>query len=192
MPDQDDAFATPEQMQAAAEAFRADYAALRDEIGKAVVGHQDIVDGVLTCLFTGGHALLEGVPGIGKTLLIRTLSEALSLSFSRVQFTPDLMPADITGTTIVHEAEIDGRTQRQFRFQPGPIFAQIVLADEINRATPKTQSALLEAMQERSVTAAGQTHALPSPFFVMATQNPIEQEGTYPLPEASWTGSSSS
>jgi len=184
MPDQDDAFATPEQMQAAAEAFRADYAALRDEIGKAVVGHQDIVDGVLTCLFTGGHALLEGVPGIGKTLLIRTLSEALSLSFSRVQFTPDLMPADITGTTIVHEAEIDGRTQRQFRFQPGPIFAQIVLADEINRATPKTQSALLEAMQERSVTAAGQTHALPSPFFVMATQNPIEQEGTYPLPEA--------
>ena len=184
MPDQDDAFATPEQMQAAAEDFRADYATLRAEIGKAVVGHQDIVDGVLTCLFTGGHALLEGVPGIGKTLLIRTLAEALSLSFSRVQFTPDLMPADITGTTIVHEAEVDGRTQRQFRFQPGPIFAQIVLADEINRATPKTQSALLEAMQERSVTAAGETHTLPSPFFVMATQNPIEQEGTYPLPEA--------
>ncbi len=184
MPDQDDQLSTPEQMQAAAEAFRADYAALRDEIAKAVVGHREIIDGVLTCLFTGGHALLEGVPGIGKTLLIRTLADALSLSFSRVQFTPDLMPADITGTTIVHEAEIDGRTQRQFRFQQGPIFAQIVLADEINRATPKTQSALLEAMQERSVTAAGTTHALPSPFFVMATQNPIEQEGTYPLPEA--------
>ncbi|MDQ7013915.1 MAG: MoxR family ATPase [Planctomycetota bacterium] len=184
MPDQDDPFSTPEQMQAAAEAFRADYAALGDEIAKAVVGHREIVDGVMTCLFTGGHALLEGVPGIGKTLLIRTLAEALSLSFSRVQFTPDLMPADITGTTIVHEAEVDGRTQRQFRFQQGPIFAQIVLADEINRATPKTQSALLESMQERSVTAAGTTHMLPSPFFVMATQNPIEQEGTYPLPEA--------
>ncbi len=184
MPDQDDPFSTPERMQAAAEEFRADYATLRDEIAKAVVGHREIVDGVMTCLFTGGHALLEGVPGIGKTLLIRTLAEALSLSFSRVQFTPDLMPADITGTTIVHEVEIDGRTQRQFRFQQGPIFAQIVLADEINRATPKTQSALLEAMQERSVTAAGTTHMLPSPFFVMATQNPIEQEGTYPLPEA--------
>lgn len=179
-----DPFGTPEALEAAAEAFRTDYQALRTEIAKAVVGHGPVVDGVLTCLFIGGHALLEGVPGIGKTLLIRTLSQALSLSFSRVQFTPDLMPADITGTTVVHEAEVDGRTERQFRFQPGPIFAQIVLADEINRATPKTQSALLEAMQERSVTATGVTHALPSPFFVMATQNPIEQEGTYPLPEA--------
>ncbi|MBZ0171302.1 MAG: AAA family ATPase, partial [Phycisphaerales bacterium] len=179
-----DPFATTDQIEAAAEQFRADYHAVRAEIGKAVVGHEAVVDGVLTCLFTGGHALLEGVPGIGKTLLVRTLSQALSLHFSRVQFTPDLMPADITGTTVVHEAEVEGRTRREFRFAPGPIFAQIVLADEINRATPKTQSALLEAMQERSVTVGGTTHALPRPFFVMATQNPIEQEGTYPLPEA--------
>jgi MoxR-like ATPase len=177
-------FATPEQIQTAAEEFRADFAAVRSEIGKVVVGHGEVVDGVLTCLFTAGHVLLEGVPGIGKTLLVRTLSEALCLDFARIQFTPDLMPADITGTTVVHEAEVEGRTQRQFRFQPGPIFAQIVLADEINRATPKTQSALLEAMQEHSVTVGGTTHQLPAPFFVMATQNPIEQEGTYPLPEA--------
>ncbi len=171
--------------QAAAQRFQADYRAVRAQIAKVVVGHEQIVDGVLTCLFVGGHALLEGVPGIGKTLLIRTLSRALSLSFSRVQFTPDLMPADISGTTVVVEVEVaGGRRERQFRFQPGPVFAQIVLADEINRATPKTQSALLEAMQERSVTVAGTTHALPKPFFVMATQNPIEQEGTYPLPEA--------
>ncbi len=171
--------------QAAAQRFQADYKAVRAQIAKVVVGHEQIVDGVLTCLFVGGHALLEGVPGIGKTLLIRTLSRALSLSFSRVQFTPDLMPADISGTTVVVEVEVaGGRRERQFRFQPGPVFAQIVLADEINRATPKTQSALLEAMQERSVTVAGTTHALPKPFFVMATQNPIEQEGTYPLPEA--------
>jgi MoxR-like ATPase len=179
-----DPFDTPERLAEAAEAFRADYEVLRAEVARAVVGQGDSVGGVLTCLFTGGHVLLEGVPGIGKTLLVRTLSRALSLSFARVQFTPDLMPADITGTTIVHEEESEGRTRRSFRFQPGPIFAQIVLADEINRATPKTQSALLEAMQERSVTVGDTTHALPAPFFVMATQNPIEQEGTYPLPEA--------
>ncbi|MFM9995417.1 MAG: AAA family ATPase [Phycisphaerales bacterium] len=174
-----------EEAQAAVEAFRRDHAAVLEQIERVIVGHHEIVGGVLTCLFVGGHALLEGVPGIGKTLLIRTLSRALSLSFSRIQFTPDLMPADIAGTTVV--AEIDGeggRRERVFRFQPGPVFAQIVLADEVNRATPKTQSALLEAMQERTVTVAGVTHALPRPFFVMATQNPIEQEGTYPLPEA--------
>ncbi|MEM7756238.1 MAG: MoxR family ATPase [Planctomycetota bacterium] len=180
-----DEFSTPDQVQAAADAFRADFAAVRDQIGRAVVGHDEVVRGVLVCLFTGGHALLEGVPGIGKTLLIRSLSEALSLDFGRIQFTPDLMPADIAGTTIVVEIEGEhGRVSREFKFQPGPIFAQIVLADEINRATPKTQSALLEAMQERSVTVQGTTHTLPAPFFVMATQNPLEQEGTYPLPEA--------
>jgi MoxR-like ATPase len=146
-----------------------------------IVGHPDVVDGVLTCLFVGGHALLEGVPGLGKTLLVRTLSQALDLKFNRVQFTPDLMPSDIIGTNIISESP-DGK--RAFSFQPGPIFAQIVLADEINRATPKTQSALLEAMQEHSVTIGGTIHRLVEPFFVMATQNPIEQEGTYPLPEA--------
>jgi MoxR-like ATPase len=161
--------------------FRRSYLAVREQVAQTIVGQQEIVEGVLTCLFVGGHCLLEGVPGLGKTLLIRTLSQALTLTFGRIQFTPDLMPADITGTTIVTESEAG---QREFRFQPGAIFAQIVLADEINRATPKTQSALLEAMQERSVTVAGTTHALPRPFFVMATQNPIEQEGTYPLPEA--------
>jgi MoxR-like ATPase len=160
--------------------FRDDFARAKTEIRKAVVGHEAIIDGVLTCLFAGGHCLLEGVPGLGKTLLIRSLSEALHLQFSRIQFTPDLMPADVTGTTIVVES--DGG--RDFQFRKGPIFAQIVLADEINRATPKTQSALLEAMQERSVTVGGVTHRLDRPFFVMATQNPIEQEGTYPLPEA--------
>jgi len=176
---------TPDQVRAAAEAFRADYKAVREQIGRVVVGHAHIVDGILICLFAGGHALLEGVPGIGKTLLVRSLSQAVHLDFSRIQFTPDLMPADIVGTTIVVEAEgAGGRVQREFKFQPGPVFAQIVLADEINRSTPKTQSALLEAMQEKSVTIQGTTRALPAPFFVMATQNPLEQEGTYPLPEA--------
>ena len=161
-------------------AFGADFQKVRLEIGKAVVGHEEIVDGVITCLFAGGHALLEGVPGLGKTLLVRSLSEALQLQFNRIQFTPDLMPADVTGTTIV----VEGEGGRDFQFRKGPIFSQIVLADEINRATPKTQSSLLEAMQERSVTVGGTTHILERPFFVMATQNPIEQEGTYPLPEA--------
>jgi len=167
-------------VEAAADKFREDYQKTKTEIQKAVVGHEEIIDGVLTCLFAGGHALLEGVPGLGKTLLIRSLSEALTLHFSRIQFTPDLMPADITGTTIVVETEHG----REFQFRKGPLFAQIVLADEINRATPKTQSALLEAMQEKSITVGGETYKLEMPFFVMATQNPIEQEGTYPLPEA--------
>ncbi len=164
------------------DAFRRDFQALRDEVGKMIVGHHEIVDGVLTCLFAGGHVLLEGVPGLGKTLLIRTLAQALSLDFSRIQFTPDLMPADIIGTNIIEEDPQTGR--RHFQFQRGPLFAQMVLADEINRATPKTQSALLEAMQEHSVTSGGHQYHLTEPFFVMATQNPIEQEGTYPLPEA--------
>jgi len=166
----------------AAEEFRAKFKAVRDEIGKAIVGHNEIVEGVLTCLFTGGHALLEGVPGLGKTYLIRSMSEALKLEFSRIQFTPDLMPADIIGTNIITENAETGR--RQFEFQRGPLFSQMVLADEINRATPKTQSALLEAMQEKTITVAGHRYTLVAPFFVMATQNPIEQEGTYPLPEA--------
>ncbi|MBS0195821.1 MAG: AAA family ATPase [Planctomycetes bacterium] len=176
---------SPQEIQAAAQKFRDDFAAVTAQIANAVVGQADIVQSILTCLFVGGHALLEGVPGIGKTLLVRTLARAVDLSFSRIQFTPDLMPADISGTTVVMEIENEsGRRERQFRFQPGPIFGQIVLADEINRATPKTQSALLEAMQERSVTVGGVSHALPEPFMVLATQNPIEQEGTYPLPEA--------
>jgi len=161
--------------------FRGAYAALRAEIGKVIVGHEDIVEGTLVALFAGGHVLLEGVPGLGKTLLVRTLSEVLDLSFSRIQFTPDLMPADILGTNIVMELPGGGRG---FQFQRGPIFAHLVLADEINRATPKTQSALLEAMQEHQVTAGGELRKLVEPFFVMATQNPIDQEGTYPLPEA--------
>src|SRR5690349_2550432 len=169
------------QIQAATDAFRRDYRAVQAEIAKAIVGHTDIVDGVLTCLFTGGHALLEGVPGLGKTALIRALADALSLKFSRVQFTPDLMPADVIGTNVIQE---DEHGRREFKFMEGPIFAQIVLADEINRATPKTQSALLEAMQEKQVTAGGSVRMLEAPFFVMATQNPLEQEGTYPLPEA--------
>jgi len=170
-----------EQMEKRAEQFAQRYGAVREQVGRVIVGHDEIVHGVLTCLFVGGHCLLEGVPGLGKTLLVRTLSKALDLKFSRVQFTPDLMPADILGTNMVMESP-DGK--RFFEFQRGPLFTQILLADEINRATPKTQSALLEAMQEASVSAAGQVFKLDQPFFVMATQNPIEQEGTYPLPEA--------
>jgi MoxR-like ATPase len=169
------------QIQAACDQFRRDYQAVKAEVGKVIVGHEAIVDGVLTCLFVGGHALLEGVPGLGKTALIRALASALDLKFNRIQFTPDLMPADVIGTNVIMENEA-GR--RAFSFMAGPIFSQILLADEINRATPKTQSALLEAMQERQVTAAGQARKLEEPFFVMATQNPLEQEGTYPLPEA--------
>src|SRR5579872_4772793 len=161
--------------------FRQSYAALRAEIGKVIVGHEAIVDGTLIAVLAGGHVLLEGVPGLGKTLLVRTLSEVLDLSFNRIQFTPDLMPSDILGTNIVMETA-GGR--REFQFQRGPIFAHLVLADEINRATPKTQSAMLEAMQEKSVTAGGEIRKLIEPFFVLATQNPIDQEGTYPLPEA--------
>src|SRR5436189_5239815 len=163
------------------QSFRDTYAALQNEIGKVIVGHTDIVESTLIALFGGGHVLLEGVPGLGKTLLIRTLSDVLDLSFGRIQFTPDLMPADILGTNMVMETA-DGR--REFEFQHGPIFAHLVLADEINRATPKTQSAMLEAMQEKSVTAGGEIRKLSEPFFVLATQNPIDQEGTYPLPEA--------
>ena len=174
-------YQTSETMEARAEEFRSAYRRVKDEIGKVIVGHDEIVHGVLTCLFVGGHALLEGVPGLGKTLLVRTLADAVSLDFNRIQFTPDLMPADIIGTNVVMETP-DGR--RMFEFQHGPLFSQIILADEINRATPKTQSALLEAMQEKSVTVGGTIHKLKEPFFVLATQNPIEQEGTYPLPEA--------
>jgi MoxR-like ATPase len=173
---------TPAEVRERCEAFRTKFRELRNEIGKVVVGHEEVVEAVLIALFAGGHVLLEGVPGLGKTLLVRTLSQGLNLPFSRIQFTPDLMPADVIGTNIVMEDPETGR--RRFEFQRGPIFAQVVLADEINRATPKTQSALLEAMQERSVTSAGTTYRLASPFIVLATQNPIEQEGTYPLPEA--------
>ncbi len=163
------------------EAFVRGYERLQSEIHKVIVGHDEIVDQVLVCLFVGGHVLLEGVPGLGKTLLVRTLASCLDLTFSRIQFTPDLMPADIIGTNIIVE---DAEGRRHFQFQRGPIFAHIVLADEVNRATPKTQSALLEGMQEGQVTVSGVGHRLPSPFFVLATQNPIEMEGTYPLPEA--------
>jgi MoxR-like ATPase len=169
------------ETQQAIESFRNTYAAVRAEIGKVIVGHDAIIEGTLISLFSGGNILLEGVPGLGKTLLVRTLSEVLELSFSRIQFTPDLMPADILGTNIVMEVA-GGR--REFQFQRGPVFAHLILADEINRATPKTQSALLEAMQEHQVTAGGELRRLAEPFFVMATQNPIDQEGTYPLPEA--------
>ncbi len=170
------------ELQKQVEAFRSDFGRLRQEVGKAVVGHGEVVEGVLMALFCGGNVLLEGVPGLGKTLLVRTLSQALSLKFSRVQFTPDLMPADIVGTSLVMEDPATGR--RVFEFQPGPVFAQILLADEINRATPKTQSALLEAMQEHAVTVGKTRYAMEEPFVVLATQNPLEMEGTYPLPEA--------
>ena len=161
--------------------FVAAFERLRSEVEKVIVGHRDIINHVLIGMFAGGHVLLEGVPGLGKTLLIKTLAEGLELSFSRVQFTPDLMPADIIGTNIILE---DSEGRKHFQFQPGPIFGHILLADEINRATPKTQSALLEGMQEGFVTVGGASRPLPSPFFVLATQNPIEMEGTYPLPEA--------
>ena len=155
--------------------------AVRAEIGKVIVGQDNVVEGVLICLLSGGHVLLEGVPGLGKTTLLRTLARTLQLKYSRIQFTPDLMPADIVGSMII---ETGDHGAKALRFQPGPIFANLVLADEINRATPKTQSALLEAMQERTVTSGTITHELEQPFLVMATQNPIEMEGTYPLPEA--------
>ena len=170
-----------EELRQKAEKFRERYAAVREQIGRVIEGHEEIVQGVLTAILVGGHCLLEGAPGLGKTMLVRTLADALDLDFSRIQFTPDLMPADILGTNMIVE-DPDGK--RQFEFQKGPIFTQICLADEINRATPKTQSAMLETMQEGTVTVAGQRYELDKPFFVLATQNPIEQEGTYPLPEA--------
>jgi len=172
---------TAESMTERARGFLRDYAAVREQLRRVIVGHEAMLDGVLACLFVGGHCLLEGVPGLGKTLLVRTLADVLHLDFSRVQFPPDLMPADILGTNMLVESEA-GR--RAFEFRRGPIFTQVLLADEINRATPKTQSALLETMQEGSVTVGGTVHRLQPPFFVLATQNPIEQEGTYPLPEA--------
>jgi MoxR-like ATPase len=161
--------------------FKQQFYRVREEIGRVIVGNDDVVSAVMACLLVRGHVLLEGIPGVGKTKLVQTMADVLHLKFSRIQFTPDLMPGDIIGTNIVRE---DQGGRKSFEFQRGPIFANMVLADEINRATPKTQSALLEAMQENSVSAAGQTHALDQPFFVLATQNPIEMEGTYPLPEA--------
>jgi MoxR-like ATPase len=172
---------TPALAVAAIRDFQATFAGIRREIGRVVVGHEDAIETILTAFFAGGHVLIEGVPGIGKTLIVRSLAEALNLSFSRIQFTVDLMPADITGTRVISEGA-DGR--REFRFVPGPVFAHVLLADEINRATPKTQSALLEAMAEQQVTVAGTTYPLAPPFFVLATLNPIEMEGTYQLPEA--------
>ncbi|MCC6528461.1 MAG: MoxR family ATPase [Polyangiaceae bacterium] len=168
-------------IEAEVERFRRDIGGLREEVGKVIVGVKDVIDGVIVCMLAGSHALLEGVPGLGKTMLVRTMADALSLRFSRIQFTPDMMPADIIGTTVIEESTAG---QRQFSFRKGPIFANIVLADEVNRATPKTQSALLEAMQEHRVTVSNHTYVLDEPFFVLATQNPLESEGTYPLPEA--------
>ncbi len=161
--------------------FRAQFSRVRDELGRMIVGQGEIIESTLVAFFAAGHVLLEGVPGLGKTMLVRTLADAVNLKFSRVQFTPDLMPSDIIGTNIINE---DEHGKKSFQFQPGPVFANILLADEINRATPKTQSALLEAMQEKHVTVAGTTHRVEEPFMVLATQNPLEMEGTYPLPEA--------
>ncbi|WP_437671003.1 AAA family ATPase [Sorangium sp. So ce131] len=172
---------TKEAARAEVSEFGARIGELREEVGKVIVGNREVIDGVLTCMLAGSHALLEGVPGLGKTMLVRTMAEALDLQFSRIQFTPDMMPADIIGTTVIDES---AGGQRSFSFRKGPIFANIVLADEINRATPKTQSALLEAMQEHRVTVSRQSYTLEEPFFVLATQNPLESEGTYPLPEA--------
>jgi MoxR-like ATPase len=163
------------------EQFRITYDSIRNQIQKRMVGLDDVIDRTVSALFLGGHVLLEGVPGLGKTLLVKSLSETLDLNFSRIQFTPDLMPADIIGTNLIME---DSQGRKAFQFQKGPLFTHVLLADEINRATPKTQSALLESMQERSITVAGQKYVLEDPFIVMATQNPIEMEGTYPLPEA--------
>jgi MoxR-like ATPase len=168
-------------VEAKVEQFRRHFTRLGEEVSRVIVGHHEIIEGVLTCILSGGHALLEGVPGLGKTMLVRSLADALKLAFSRIQFTPDLMPADVIGTNMIVE---DEHGHKRFEFQRGPVFANILLADEINRATPKTQSALLEAMQEQRVTVARSTYELHKPFFVLATQNPLEMEGTYPLPEA--------
>src|SRR5215216_1826441 len=167
---------------ASLEQFSETVQAIEREVKRVIVGQDEVVRSVLICILSGRHALLEGVPGLGKTMLIRTMADALELKFSRIQFTPDMQPADITGTDVLEDSD-DGRSKVR-RFQPGPVFANLVLADEINRATPKTQSALLEAMQEKTVTVANMTYPLKAPFFVLATQNPLEMEGTYPLPEA--------
>jgi MoxR-like ATPase len=172
---------TSEDLESRAAEFREAFERLRTEMGKILVGQEGVIRSVLTAFFAEGHALLEGAPGLGKTAIVRTLAAAAGLRFSRIQFTPDLMPSDIIGTNLIIE---DQHGTKRFQFEPGPIFANIILADEVNRATPKTQSALLEAMQERHVTVAGQQHRMPRPFLVLATQNPIEMEGTYPLPEA--------
>jgi MoxR-like ATPase len=174
---------TPRDTEAVGRCEKA-YGRIRQELSKVIVGQDEVIEQVLVAIFARGHALLEGVPGLAKTLLVASLAEALDLSFGRVQFTPDLLPADITGTDVLSELELEGRVRREARFMPGPIFANLVLADEINRTPPKTQAALLQAMQERQVTVGGATHPLPDPFQVFATRNPIEQEGTYPLPEA--------
>jgi MoxR-like ATPase len=170
-----------ERARESVENFLKQIGVLREEIGRVIVGNREVIDGVLTCMLAGSHALLEGVPGLGKTMLVRTLAEAVGLDFSRIQFTPDLMPADIIGTTMIDEAATGNQ---RFEFRKGPVFANILLADEVNRATPKTQSALLEAMQEHRVTVGTKTYEISEPYFVLATQNPLEMEGTYPLPEA--------